>query len=149
MFEFSCQKSRFWQKIELSKHWKKSILTNFRAKISKLSLSQISLRKWTGFRRDSIVFDRRFTLTCLSPTLIIILSKSKKAVSFFLLKKLGFSMGPYRVRRERRSRVWQCQIIFWPLFALILIFWKIPKNPKILGFFPKNPRISQIPGIFV
>ena len=39
-------------------------------------------------------------------------AKTKKAVSFFLLKKLGFNMGPYGVRRNHRSHVWQCQIIF-------------------------------------
>ena len=33
IFEFLCQNSRLWPKIELTKYWKKSILKNFLAKI--------------------------------------------------------------------------------------------------------------------
>ena len=66
-------------------------------------------------------------------------AKTKKAVSFFLLKLLDWILTWVLIGSEEtiRSHVWQCQTIFDPFSRSFAIFWKIPKNPKILGFFKK------------
>ena len=56
IFEFSYQKSRFLPKIELTKHRKKSILTNFRAKIRNVENLNFSHLYWGGVEGSNAHF---------------------------------------------------------------------------------------------